>query len=124
MLQCIFGFEQRRNVQPVGNAKQAREIQCRQYGEGVIAFRDQEADRRIAVNMLENLGNGDELADRRRLFNGEGCKVHTLRRKPGDHFIQLVEKDTALNIGGTFNAQRFSDGVVELHCIKAEMNPR
>ena len=122
MFERAFGFEQRRNVDPVLDPEQAREIERGEHGRGLLAFGDQHADRGIAVDMLEDLRHREELADGGAAFDRKACEVGALRLGIRQQIAQRSHRATAGKVD--FLIVEFApDGVVKLLGVHAEMDP-
>ena len=61
MFHRAFGFEQGGDIHLVCDAKQACKIKGSKHGLRLFTFRDQHADGRIAVDMMQDLRHGEEL---------------------------------------------------------------
>ena len=65
MFQRAFGFEQGRDIDLVLDPEQLGEIERSENGGRLFAFGDQHADRRVGIDMGEDLRHGEKLARRR-----------------------------------------------------------
>ena len=88
MLERGLGLEQGRYVDLVGDPEQPREVKGGEHRRRLFAFGNQHADRRVGVDMLEDLRHREELTHRGRAFHCEAGKVGALRFHPGQQFAQ------------------------------------
>ena len=74
-----LGLEQRRDVDLVGDPEQPREIERGEHRRGLLAFGDQHADRRVGVDVVEDLRHRQELADRGRALDRQRGEIGAQR---------------------------------------------
>ncbi len=75
MFKAISGLEKRRNIQPVGNIELMRQIEGRHDRDGALAFSDQQADRLIGVDVLQDLCSQHQLPPRGRRLGVEIAEI-------------------------------------------------
>ena len=75
MLERAFGLEQRRDVDPVVDPEQPREVQRGEHGRRLLAFGHQHAQRRVGVDVLDDLRHREELADGGRALDRQRGEV-------------------------------------------------
>ena len=75
VLHCAFGLEQRRNIDLVVDAEQLREKERGEHCLRVFAFGDQHADRRIGIDVVQDLRHGEELAHGGGVLDGERGEI-------------------------------------------------
>ena len=123
MFERGFGFEQGRDVDLVGNAEQAREIERGEHCRRLFAFRHQHADRRIGIHMLEDLRHGQKLTHRRRALDRQAGEIGALRFDFGEQFAQGGDRPAAGQVDIGRIAQPRADRIVQLLGVHAEMDP-
>ena len=123
MFHRAFGFEQRRDIDFVLDAEQPREIERSEHGLRLLAFGDQHADRRVAVDMVEDLRHCQELADGCGALYRQRGEVAAQRLHIGKQVAQTVERGTAGEIEAVVGVDAAADGVEQLRAVHPEMDP-
>ena len=88
MFERVRRLEQGRNVQPVGNPEQAREIQGGENLERRFTLGNQQPDGGFGIDMLEDLRGNHEQAPRRGRFRDDIAEVTGDWRCVGDQLVQ------------------------------------
>ena len=70
-----FRLEQGRDVDLVGDAEQFREIERGEHGLRLLALSDEHADRRVGVDVLDDLRHREELPDGGGALDGERGEI-------------------------------------------------
>ena len=89
----------------------------------MFAFRDQHADRRIAVDMVEDLRHGQELADGGAALDRQRGEIGAQGLHFGQFVAQPGERAAAAEIEIAMRVDHPADGVVKLAGVHPEMNP-
>ena len=122
MFQRALGLEQGRNIDPVLDTEQPREIERGEHGRGLLALGHQHADRRIAVDMLQDLRHRQELAHGGAALDGQAGEVGALRLR----IVQQVAQRRHGTAAGQVDlgiVEFAADRVVQLLRVHAEMYP-
>ena len=123
MFQSGFRFEQRRHIDLVRDPEQSGEIERGKHGRGLFALCHQHANRRIGIDMLENLRHCEKLAGSGRAFDGEAGEVGALRLDTGEELAQRRNGTPARQIDIRRFPETSPDGIVQLLRVHAEVNP-
>ena len=117
-------FEERRHVGDVVDAEQRGEEDGDQHRRRGFGLGDEEADRRLAIDVLLDLGDERELADRRRRLEVERLEVHRLVARRLDHADDAGERLAFRQVARPRLMHEGAEGVVELHGVDAHVNMR
>ena len=109
-----FGFEQGRDIDFVFDAEQPREIQRSQHGLRLFAFGDQHADRRIGIDMVQDLRHDQKLPHGGRGFDCQRAEIHPQRRGAGQHFAQPRQRAPAAPVERAIGIDAAAQGIVQL----------
>ena len=123
MFEGAFGFEQGRNIDLVLDPEQLGEIERCKDRRGLFAFGDQHADRRVGVDMGEDLRHCEELADRGRAFDRKGREVGSQRLYRREHFAQRCNRALAGEVQRIVRVDPAADRIMQLAGIYAEVDP-
>ncbi len=123
MLHGAFGFEQRRDIDLVLDAEQPREIERGEHGLRLLAFGDQHADRRIAIDMVQDLRHRQKLADGSGALYRQRGEVAAQRFDCREQVAQAVQCGAAGEIEAVVGVDAAADGVEQLRAVHPEMNP-
>ena len=123
VLERIVGLEQRRDVDFVIDAEQFGEIErgercCRHFALG-----DQHPDRRVCVDVVEDLRHRQELADRGAALDRQCGEVGTMRGGLVERFPQPHHGAAAGEVQLAFGIDHSADRVPELGRVHPEMDP-
>lgn len=123
VLKSGLGLEQRRDIDLVLDPEQLGEIERGEHRGRLFALGHQHADRRVCIDMLEDLRHREELADRSRAFGGEGGEIGAQRAGFIHHPAQRRNRALAGQIDRLVIGKAAADGVVELLGVHPEVNP-
>ena len=122
MFERAFGFEQRRDIDFVLDTEQPRKIQRGKDRGGLFAFGHQHADRRVAIDMVEDLRHREELADRGRVFDRQRGEVRAQRRYRFEQRAHADQRSLAAQIEPVIGIDAAADGVMQLRAVHPEMD--
>ena len=117
-------FEQRRHVGDVVDAEQRGEEDGDQHRRRRFRLGDEEADRRLAVDVLLDLRDQRELADGRRRLQVERLEVHRLVARRLDHADDARQRLAFRQVARPRLVHEGAERVVELHGVDAHVDVR
>ena len=123
-LECRRRLEQRRDVDDVVDAEQLGEEQRDQDRRRALAFGDEVADRRVAIDVLHHLRRERELADRGCGLEVEGLEVDARRLDVADHLDDACERLALTEVSRPRLVHEGAKGVVDLHRVDAQVDVR
>ncbi len=123
MFKRAFRLEQGRNIDLVLDPEQPREIERGKHRAGLFTFGHQHPDRGIGVDVMEDLGHGQELADRSRILDRQRGDIAAQRLGFGQQFAHPHQRGLAGEIELAVGVDPAPDRVLQLAGIHPEMDP-